>query len=226
MDGNTAPQYEHAALLTIDVQRDTLDGQPFEIPGTSAIVPRIARLAAFFRSQRRPIIHVVRLYKPDGSNVDLCRRTPVQQGAQLVIVGTSGAELAAPLLSSQSIRLDSQLLLSGGLQAVGPEEWIMYKARWGAFYRTPLEQHLRGLGVSTLVFTGCNFPNCPRMSIYEASERDFRVVAIENAISGLDRRGRAELENIGVLVVDTESYLRRTNAASQTSDSPTAEGSQ
>jgi nicotinamidase-related amidase len=223
MDPNIAPQYERAALLTIDVQRDTLDDQPFEIPGTSAIVPRLAQLAAFFRSQRRPIIHVVRLYKPDGSNVDLCRRTLVQQGAQLVIVGTLGAELAAPLLPSPSVALESQLLLSGRLQAVGPKEWIMYKPRWGAFYGTPLDRHLRELGVSTLVFTGCNFPNCPRTSIYEASERDFRIMAIEDAISGFDARGRAELENIGVVVVDTESYLRPTNAVDQTSDSPNLE---
>ncbi|WP_459872860.1 hypothetical protein, partial [Endothiovibrio diazotrophicus] len=51
---------------------------------------------------------------------------------------------------------------------------MLYKPRWGAFYRTSLESHLRGLDVSTLVFSGCNFPNCPRTSIYQASERDFR----------------------------------------------------
>src|SRR3989442_358297 len=32
------------------------------------------------------------------------------------------------------------------------------------------------LGISTLVCCGCNFPNCPRTSLYEASERDFRLV--------------------------------------------------
>ena len=43
--------------------------------------------------------------------------------------------------------------------------------------------------------------------IYEASERDFRTVAIDDAISGLYDRGRVELENIGGSVLDTESYL-------------------
>ena len=78
----------------------------------------------------------------------------------------------------------------------------------GAFFGTRLEQHLRGLTVSTLVFAGCNFPNCPRASIYEASERDFRIVVIEDALSGFYDRGRTELENIGVRVLDTESFLR------------------
>ena len=83
----------------------------------------------------------------------------------------------------------------------------MYKPRWGAFFGTPLEQHLRALGVSTLVFAGCNFPNCPRTSIYEASERDFRIVVLADAISGLYPIARKELENIGVQVVDTEECL-------------------
>ena len=73
---------------------------------------------------------------------------------------------------------------------------------------TRLEEHLRSLSTSTLVFAGCNFPNCPRTSIYEASERDFRVVAVEDAISGLDERGRTELEAIGARVVRTETFLR------------------
>ena len=84
---------------------------------------------------------------------------------------------------------------------------IIYKPRWGAFYETPLERHLRTLGVSTLLFCGCNFPNCPRTSIYEASERDFRVVLAEDAISGLYDRGREELRNIGVAVLPTAEVV-------------------
>ena len=74
----------------------------------------------------------------------------------------------------------------------------MYKPRWGAFFGTPLEQHLREQDISTLVFAGCNFPNCPRTSIYEASERDFRVVLARDAVSGLYDRGESELRNIAV----------------------------
>jgi nicotinamidase-related amidase len=207
MSDYTDPEYDRSALITIDVQRDTLDGEPFEVSGTSEILPRIGRLAASFRSRSAPIVHIVRIYKKDGSNVDLCRRDRVEQGARLVIVGSSGSQIAPSLLPSPTPQLDPELLLRGGTQEVGSNEWIIYKPRWGAFFNTPLESHLRGLGVSTLVIAGCNFPNCPRTSIYEASERDFRLIAIEDAISGLYDRGRDELRNIGVMVVDTESYL-------------------
>ena len=189
------------ALITVDTQRDTLDGEPLEIPGTSAILPRLQRLLHAFRTVRMHVVHMVRLYKEDGSNVDLCRRSMVESGAAILRPDSSGAELAAELLPEPSTRLDAELLLSGGTQQIASREVIFYKPRWGAFYGTPLEAHLRELGVSSLAFTGCNFPNCPRTSIYEASERDFRIVLVEDAVSGLYERGKEEMEIIGVRVM-------------------------
>lgn len=189
------------ALITVDTQRDTLDGEPLEIPGTSAILPRLQRLLHAFRTVRMHVVHMVRLYKEDGSNVDLCRRSMVESGAAILRPDSSGAELAGELLPEPSTRLDAELLLSGGTQQIASREVIVYKPRWGAFYGTPLEAHLRELGVSSLAFTGCNFPNCPRTSIYEASERDFRIVLVEDAVSGLYERGKEEMENIGIRVM-------------------------
>jgi nicotinamidase-related amidase len=186
------------ALVTIDMQHDFLKGQPFEIPGTSEILPQVQNLIRAFREARLPIVHIVRLYKPDGSNVDLCRRQAVEEGASIVRPGTRGAELAAPLLVEQTANLAPELLLSGAVQPMGPGEWAIYKPRWGAFFQTPLAQHLSSLGVTCITFCGCNFPNCPRASIYEASERDFRIVLVEDAVSGLYDRGRQEMTNIGV----------------------------
>jgi nicotinamidase-related amidase len=163
------------------------------------VLPRIAALAAAFRAAGRPIVHLVRLYRSDGSNVDLCRRAAVQGGAQILAAGSSGSQLAPGVVDrGGSFTLAADELLDGRAQEVGPGEVVMYKPRWGAFYGTPLEDHLRGQDVSTIVFCGCNFPNCPRTSIYEASERDFRVVLADDAISGLYEQGRDELRGIGV----------------------------
>ena len=51
---------------------------------------------------------------------------------------------------------------------------------------------------------GCNFPNCPRPTIYEASERDFHIVFVPDATSGVYARGLDELKRIGVAVQDVE----------------------
>ncbi|HEX4564331.1 MAG TPA: isochorismatase family protein [Solirubrobacteraceae bacterium] len=207
-DPYTEPHFGAAALITIDTQRDVLDGGALEIAGTSAALPQMHELLRGFREARAPIVHVVRLYRRDGSNADICRRALLEAGAPILHPGAEGSQLAAQVLPDDDLRLDDELLLAGGVQQLGEREVAIFKPRWGAFFRTPLEDHLRNQRASTLVFSGCNFPNCPRTSIYEASERDFRVVLARDAISGLYERGERELENIGVRVMDSADVLR------------------
>jgi nicotinamidase-related amidase len=163
----------------------------------------IGRVVEAFRAQRLPIVHVVRLYLADGSNAEPVRRSLVTSQSVLR-PGTPGSELAEELQPPGAPGLDPSVLLSGDLQQLGANEWAMYKPRWGAFYGTRLEAHLRELEVDTVVFAGCNFPNCPRTSLYEASERDFQPVLIRDAVSGVYERGLEEVAGIGadVLLAD------------------------
>ena len=133
-----------SALITVDVQNDfVLPGAPSEIPGTMQVVPNIVRLAECFRAFRKPVIHMVRLYLPDGSNAERCRQELIRSGTKIVAPGTEGSELVGNLLPNASIRLDSESLLKGEIQKIGPYDLVIYKPRWGAFYRTPLEDFLR-----------------------------------------------------------------------------------
>src|SRR5947209_13351306 len=111
-DAYVAPDFQSSTLITIDTQRDVLDGQPMEVPGTTAALPSMQRLLTAFRSAARPIVHIVRLYRADGSNVDLCRRRLVETGHRILTAGTDGAELAPALLPEREVRLDPQLLLA------------------------------------------------------------------------------------------------------------------
>jgi nicotinamidase-related amidase len=204
----TEPHAHSAALLTIDVQRDfSLAGAPLEIAGTMDTVPRIRRLLDAFRAAGRLIVQVARLYEEDGSNVDPVRRAAVEGGERMVAPGSDGAELLDELKPDPALRLDGGTLLRGEFQRLAGNEFVMYKPRWGAFYGTSLEAFLRDRGIDTIVLAGCNFPNCPRTTIYEASERDFRIVAVIDAISGAYDRGVQELRNIGVLALTTDECL-------------------
>jgi nicotinamidase-related amidase len=208
----TRPDFSAAALVTIDTQAGTLGGRPLEVPGTDAILPTLGSLASAFRNVSRPIVHIVRIYRPDGRNADLCRRSALECGARMLLEGSPDCQLAPGLLPQDARPLDCARLLSGGIQKISANEVVIFKPRWGAFYKTPLEDHLKELGITTLVFGGSNFPNCPRTSIYEASERDFRIVVATDALSGLYDRGITELKNIGVhflTVADLIDKLKR-----------------
>src|SRR5688572_8228686 len=107
----TDPDFSTAAIITIDMQQDTLEGQPFEIPGTSAILPQIQAMLTEARGFNFPIIHVVPIYKSDGSNVDLCRRDLIEKNISLVLEKTPGCEIAHELLPNHIVKLDTSLLL-------------------------------------------------------------------------------------------------------------------
>src|SRR5690606_10907930 len=123
--------------------------------------------------------HVVRLYERDGSNAELGRRGLIAKSGPIAAPGTPGSQLSPALC--REAKLDAKRLLAGELQPLGELEWVMFKPRWSAFFGTPLESFLRARAISTIVVSGCNLPNCPRATLCDASERDFRAVLVSDA---------------------------------------------
>lgn len=204
------PNIESCALITIDVQTDfARTGGAAYIDGTEPLLPTMAKVVEGFRSAGKPIVHVVRLYERDGSNAELSRRNVVADSDGIAAPGSTGSQLDVALRPRPEVTLDPELLLSGGFQEVAPSEWLMFKSRWGAFFETDLRSHLEKLGVDSLVFIGANFPNCPRTSIYEATERDFRVAMARDAISRIYDQGIEECTSIGVRVMTSDEICER-----------------
>jgi nicotinamidase-related amidase len=203
LDPQVAPHWGSAALVTIDMQRDFLTEGAFGVPGTTEILPKLGALIDAFRVAGRPIVHIVRLYH--GSDAERVRRTLIENGADFVRPGTPGRLLADPITA---VELDDERLLKGEPQPLGPNEWALYKPRWGAFYRTRLDELLAEHSIDTLVFGGCNLPNCPRASIIEAHERDFRVVLATDAVSHpgtpAGYPGFQEVAGLGTVLMSTD----------------------
>ena len=122
-----------------------------------------------------------------------------------------GRTVAPPpgLLDDGAPGLDDELLLGGGIQSPrrqrGPPP---LQAPLGAPSSARRSKPTCGHGVDTLVFAGCNFPNCPRTSVYEASERDFRIALVDDAVSGLYDRAVDKLRGIGVTLALTDDLVR------------------
>ncbi|MFI5436657.1 cysteine hydrolase family protein [Rhodococcus baikonurensis] len=200
------PRWERSVLVVIDLQRDFLDDGQAAIQGTTDVVPNVASLVEAFRRAGRLIVHVVRLYPPGSSDVDLLRRELIEARAEVAAPGTDGSQVVEGVLP-QGFRLDSELLLAGKLQTVGPGEVVLFKPRWSAFYRTDLESLLHRHDCDTVVVAGCNLPNCPRATLFDANERDFRTVLVTDAVSQTSSERLTDLEGIGVTLHTTADVL-------------------
>ncbi len=197
------PRWANAALLVIDLQVDFLDDGACAVAGTSAVVPAVAELAAGFRAAGLPVGHIVRLYS--GSDVDLPRRAFVEGGGRIVAPGSPGSAIAPGVAAPGPLALDAAPLLTGRPIPLGRREMVFYKPRWGAFYRTGLQDWLDTMGVDTVVVAGCNLPNCPRATLFEASERDYRTVLVADAVSQVSPERLADLAAIGVNILTRDA---------------------
>jgi nicotinamidase-related amidase len=191
------PNWSRAALVTIDMQNDfALPTGTCFVPGTDAILSPLLDLIGAFRNAQFPIFHAIRLYEPDGSNAERCRRDLLRAGVSIARPGTPGSMLVDDFgLSGDT---DTRALLSNRLERVGLNEWVFYKPRWSAFFNTGLQTKLDQLSVDTIVVAGCNFPNCPSATLFDATERDFRVVLAIDAVSGISEIGIGWCSGIGV----------------------------
>jgi maleamate amidohydrolase len=59
---------------------------------------------------------------------------------------------------------------------------VYRKAAASAFFGTPLAGHLIGLGVDTILVTGCTTSGCVRASVVDAHDYRFRTVVVEDCV--------------------------------------------
>ncbi|WP_305091559.1 cysteine hydrolase family protein [Prescottella sp. R16] len=205
LDEHVRPHLDSSALLVIDMQNDFVDGT-LPVAGTSDVVPLLSILLDAYRRAGHPIVHVVRLYT--GTDVDPVRRTAIaRDDAPIVRPGTTGSRIVDGLLPDSAPGLDAELLLAGGRQPLGPNESVLWKPRWSAFHRTGLAGYLTDLRIDTVVVAGCNFPNCPRATMFDASNHDFRVVSVTDATSGTTSDRLADARSIGVVTMTVSDIL-------------------
>src|SRR5690606_34583753 len=162
----TEMNWHRSALVIIDMQHDFVqpDGAS-PIAGTKEIVAGLARLADVFRKYGRPVIHVVRLYTTDGSNVDLCRREQIRNGLRVVPPHSHGANIVPALLPDGASQPDADLLMSAAALPLDRLDTVLYKPRWGGLYQAKLHEFLYLQNTDSLVVAGRNFPNWPRTTI-------------------------------------------------------------
>ena len=153
------------ALVIIDMQNDfVLPEAPLCVKGAQATVPTIQKLLDRARAEGWRVIHVIRQHRRDGSDVEIGRAPLFTQGAGICVPGTKGAEIVDEL-------------------APLPDETILRKLRFSAFFQTELDMILRRLKIDTLLIAGTQYPNCVRGTATDAMSHDYNTIVVTDACS-------------------------------------------
>jgi nicotinamidase-related amidase len=156
---------------------------------------------------------MVRLLNADGSNAELGLRGK-ERHRQWVQEGTPGSQIWSGLFSQRhrgivtdDVVLDNELLLTGRAQQLSAHEIVLYRPRWGAFYGSQLETHLRTDGVTTLVFASLRFQFGVLASIFEASDCNFSVVVAREATRDWAEHGPRFLDFAGIQTLAVQDIV-------------------
>jgi nicotinamidase-related amidase len=174
---------ENPALLIIDMQNDFVqDGKPLKVAGARAVIPKIQTVLSAFRKRSLPVFHIVRVHRPDGSDVEITRKA-LFAASPFAVYGTEGASVVSDLAPLQG-------------------EYILTKTRMSAFLGTELDLMLRTLGITRLFVCGIQTPNCIRATVFDAIAYNYPVTLIDDATAAsseeVHRSNVRDMQNIGV----------------------------
>jgi len=169
------------ALIVIDMQRDFVEEGGFgsalgnDVRPLQAIVPTVAKLIGGFRAAGLPVIHTREGHKPDLSDCPPSKRARGQvPGSGSLTIGDAGP-MGRILVDGEP---GNDLLPD---LAALPGETVLLKPGKGAFYATPLQDILQGLGIGHLVFAGVTTEVCVQTTMREANDRGYECLLAEDA---------------------------------------------
>ncbi len=174
------------ALLIIDMQNDfVLEGKPLRVAGAGKVIPKIRSVLAEFRRRLLTVFHIVRVHRPDGSDVEIIRQELFRK-QPFAVAGSHGAAIIAELSPHEG-------------------EYILTKTRMSAFLGTELELMLRTLGITGLVVCGIQTPNCIRTTVFDSIAYNYPVMLVDDATGAasneVHQSNIRDMQNIGVKIV-------------------------
>lgn len=163
---------ERSALLIIDMQNGfihpegSLPRMGLDTSRTSQAIEPVQKLKAAFKAQNLPVIYIRHEHRADGTDAGLI------------------AKVFPPIMDLGHCKegtWDSEII-----DALKPDadDYVVKKHRFSAFYNTPLEEILRGLGVDILVISGIATNVCVESTVRDAFYRDYNVFVPQEATAG------------------------------------------
>lgn len=152
-----------SAVIVIDLlQGYTTEGSPLYAPGVVSCVKEMPELLDMAREKGVPIIHTRVLYTtPNYEDGGIwIKKAPVLRD---LVPGNPYAEFCPEVVPK-------------------PGEPVIVKQYASAFFGTSLVATLNGLGVDTLIITGCTTSGCIRATAVDAVQHGFRPICVRECI--------------------------------------------
>ncbi|MDC8446941.1 MAG: cysteine hydrolase [Nitrospira sp.] len=164
------------ALVIIDMQRDFVEPGGFgaalgnTVEPLRKIVPTVAGLLKTFRELRLPVIYTREGHRPDLSD---CPPAKKRRGNSALRIGDCGPMGRILVLGEPGNDIVPELRPEAG-------ELVIDKPGKGAFYATNLQERLKELRITHLIFTGVTTEVCVQSSMREANDRGYECLLIED----------------------------------------------
>lgn len=185
------------AYLLIDMEQGFVNPAGGHcVKGAAATVPACSKTMQAAREKGMAVVIVKRVYRENGSDVELNRYAGwVAGGRSMTPESTGSNSVEAP----------------AGLE---PKEGdiVIFKPRWSAFFQTELDLILRRLGVRTVVLAGTTTPNCIRATCYDAIALDYNVVVLTDCTSSntdeIQRVNLEDMQRIGAGLMTSNEFMK------------------
>ncbi len=127
------------ALIVVDMLEEFVrpDWTPYWIPAAYAAVPKMKKLIAACRKQGVPVVYTAYHFREDGMDMP--------KGAKYIPIYQEDIEFAGQIFTKPSVYSEI---------APEPDDLVIIKPTYDAFFGTKLDLCLRNLGVETVIICG------------------------------------------------------------------------
>lgn len=186
-----------SVLLVIDMQNAfVLPSSPLCVRMAADSVPALQKTIEEARSIGIRVIWICRKHAADGSDLEPFRRELLKE-KNLLDIFSEG---------SDGIRI---------IEDFHPgNEQIVWKTRYSAFFGTGLADQLKSEGISTVLVSGTQTPNCVRATSVDALSHDFRSIVLADCTSSqtaeIQQANLSDMKAAGIETADSLSQLLQT----------------
>jgi ureidoacrylate peracid hydrolase len=173
---------DNSAVIVHDMENGFWKAPYADPSSAAAMIPRIQRLVAVARERGVPIIYTRVSYGPQNFETSAFKRRRAPVPPDRLLEGTHGTEIVDELKPE-------------------PNDLVVTKIRYSAFYETGLERKLRTLGAEHLVMTGGSLNWGVEALARDAEYRDFIPIVLSDCTaSTAPHLQQASLENIELFI--------------------------